>query len=204
MPAFGNEKLLFVHIPKTGGSWAEIAMRAAGVRTEREGDDLHPQLNDLERRGRFTLAFVREPVAWYGSHYCYKRGNHGTPHYIYDPLLHLPFPEFLQECTRLFPGRYSRLLSLFVGTPHSPIDFIGYFERLEDDLCRALEPAGQDFDENVLRSVPPINVSSPTPHCPSHVGELLITTERPAYERFYDSVLPRSGFEVRAGSLERC
>jgi hypothetical protein len=49
----------------------------------------------------------------------------------------------------------------YVGPPDRPIDFIGRHESLADDAVRALQLAGEVFDESVFRATPPVNVSYP-------------------------------------------
>jgi sulfotransferase famil protein len=207
---YGNDRLLFIHVPKTGGAWAADAMRAAGVSLEPEGDERHPQLRDLDRRGRFAFGFVREPMAWYRSMWQFQRRirtespGEEFPPFGLDPFVDLPFPDFVRASIRTFPGHVSEMYQGFVGPPESPIDFIGRYERLEDDLVQALRLAGQDFDESVLRSVPPVNTATaPAPRCPRSVRRQVRETERAAYERFYPELVRLArGSEIvdRAGA----
>jgi hypothetical protein len=56
------------------------------------------------------------------------------------------------------PGFLDVLFARFIGPASAPIDFIGRYERLSDDLALALRLAGEPFDEETLRSYPPQNV----------------------------------------------
>ena len=85
------------------------------------------------------------------------------------------------------PGFLSKHYELFVGPRDAEIDFVGRYERLEDDVVSALRAAGQDFDEEALRSFPPINVTGPPPDCPEGTRQQLMHAESEAYERFYKS-----------------
>jgi hypothetical protein len=42
-------------------------MKTAGLRLEPEGYSENPFVHDLDRRNRFSLAFVRDPLHWWGS-----------------------------------------------------------------------------------------------------------------------------------------
>jgi hypothetical protein len=144
--------------------------------------------------GRFTFAFVREPLSWYGSWWQFRRmedPSHRMKAFFNlfppDRFVNLPFEQFVAGCVDWVPGYVSRLYRGYVGPPEAPIDFVGRFERLADDLVLALRTAGQDFDEEALRSFPPVNVSAPMPACSQEVRERLMVAEREAYERFYPS-----------------
>jgi hypothetical protein len=185
----GNERFIFIHVPRTGGTWARLAMEAAGIEARKLGDGYHPTRQELDIEGHFTFAFVREPLSWYGSEWNYRRWLRTTGidemKHFYDQWLDLAFPDFLDRIIEGRPGFLSQYYESYVGPPDDPIDFIGRFESLADDLVRALELAGQEFDEEVLRTFAPVNRSAPTPACPADLRERLVRVERNAYERFY-------------------
>jgi len=194
MATCGNDKFLFIHVPKTGGMWVTEVLQEAGVEVSEEfgATPEHPLLSELERRGRFTFAFVREPLSWYGSIWRFRNyfNLHKGPaegQLPYDRFIGLDFPEFLENVATHVPGFLSKHYELFVGPRDAEIDFVGRYERLEDDVVSALRAAGQDFDEEALRSFPPINVTGPPPDCPEGTRQQLMHAESEAYERFYKS-----------------
>jgi hypothetical protein len=197
LSAVGNDKFLFLHVPKTGGTWVTQAMEAAGVELERARTDMwHPNLEQVDRRGRFTFAFVREPLSWYASWWQWSRKYDNR--YIWgflsgfplDPFVTLPFPLFLKGCMTWHPAYVSTALwTPYVGRPANEIDFVGRYESLADDLVRALQIAGQDFDEEALRAYAPVLTSGPLPDCPPDVKARLLESERAGYERFYSALL---------------
>jgi hypothetical protein len=192
--ASGNDRLLFLHVQKTGGSWIFRAMQAAGVELRAEGSR-HARLDEVHRKGRFTFAFVRDPVSWYGSWWQHcrvidpiHRAHAFITEWEPDRFVNLPFEQYLQGCMNWWPGFVSAFYRRYTGPPEEPIDFVGHFERLADDLVLALRLAGQEFDEEALRAVPPVNVSAPTPPCSPEVREKLRVVERETYERYYEEV----------------
>jgi hypothetical protein len=199
MATCGNDNFLFIHVPKTGGMWVTEALQEAGVEVQEEFGRTaeHPLLSELERRGRFTFAFVREPLSWYGSIWRFRNYFHlhkapGNDQLPYDRFIGLDFPDFIDNVAEHLPGFLSNHYERFVGPREEEIDFIGRYERLEDDVVAALRAVDQDFDEEALRSFPPINVTEPHPGCPQETRLRLMRSESEAYERFYRSELATS------------
>lgn len=82
-----NNKLIFYHVPKTGGRWVLSAMKRAGVR----GIGRAPRLRRVSplglwghhstpeamppglKNGRFSFCFVRRPFDWYRSFWTFRK-----------------------------------------------------------------------------------------------------------------------------------
>ena len=68
---------LFVHVPKTGGTWVRAAIAAAGIDAHESGPpETHDHFGvfDLPAdllAGRFTFGFVRHPVDWLKSRWAW-------------------------------------------------------------------------------------------------------------------------------------
>jgi hypothetical protein len=189
--AVGTDRLLFIHVPKTGGSWAIQAMRAAGVPLAPERSDKHHiPLRECDVRGRFTFGCVREPLSWWRSQYHYRRRVGRIGDVWWHRYLDLSFEEFLRRVTEVQPGAvwrsFDRFLSLEAGGP----DYVGRMEHLADDCVAAARLVGHRIDEDVVRSCPRRNVSvtTPAPDPP----DWLLGSERKMYERFYPALLSRA------------
>ena len=199
MATCGNDKFLFIHVPKTGGNWVNAVFQMTGIQVQPESGQTphHPPLSELDRRGRFTFAFVREPLSWYGSFWQFRNYHllHKDPAHAghpCDPFVGLDFPDFIEKVVEHLPGFLSGHYAQFVGRIGQEIDFIGRYENLEDDLVFALRTADQDFKEETVRSLPPINVTAPHPDCPQETRLRLMQSESRAYERFYKAELATS------------
>jgi hypothetical protein len=185
--AYANERVIFIHVPKTGGNWAVEAMREAGIELHPIGTHLPTWKLDLQ--GRFTLGFVRQPLSWYASFWQHRRIHEDADDQVLDRWSSLDFPDFLSAVVAEKPGYLTTLFNAFLGIPNRPVDFIGRFERLEDDLARGLRQAGLEFDEASLRSVAPVNQGGPAPPCSPDIEHRLIQAEIETYERFYGEVV---------------
>jgi hypothetical protein len=192
MTTLANDRMVFIHIPKTGGTWGTWAMQSAGVKFEKIGDTHHLMKEELEIGDRFAFAFVRDPFTWYSSVWKYHRSNPLSHWEPFSQWIELDFPDFLEQVVENCPGYLSEYYPRFVGPPDREINFIGRYERLVDDLVVALRLAGQDFDEKVIRTMPPINRSLSeddeevvVAQCSSDLIARLAETEQEIYERFY-------------------
>src|SRR3954466_5057152 len=158
MPAaLVGDRALFIHFPKTGGSWATHAMRGAGVEL-RPFTVHHPTLEGLPGyQDRFRFGFVRHPLTWWQSYWRYRMERGWDPGHVVDSQARAEqFEAFAANVVERVPGYLSEKYSEFLGPPEDEIEFIGRFEQLADDLVTALKLAGEPFDELLLRKRRPI------------------------------------------------
>lgn len=158
-------KSCFLHVPKTGGSWVKKAIIAAGVSCRHYplSGNPHIGLKDCPCPEKFKFAFVRHPVDLYRSYWQFKMMKGWDPKNRMDQECQTGnFHQFVQNLLNLFPGVYSHSLVEMVGEENNEIEFIGKYENLVDDLILALKSAGEEFDEQVIRTLPPVNVSDKT------------------------------------------
>ncbi len=191
MASLINGKLRFLHLPKTGGSWATEAMFAAGVVAHRPARvPFHGGLPDSrDFSDRFTFAFVRHPLEFWLSYWGYRMRTGWDSNSTIDAgAASADFPTFVEGILDCAPGFASALYEQYVGRPGEEIDFIGRYERLADDLCLALSFAGQEFSERRLRAYPPVNHTDfgryPVLYTP-RAAERLAEAERISIDRFY-------------------
>lgn len=153
---------IFLHVPKTGGTWVKTAVRNAGVACEEflVDGDVHGDRAYCPFPSRFIFAFVREPLSLYQSYWRFKTGVGWDERNPFDAACSAPrFSDFVDNVLRLEPAWCSRMFEDYVGTPANEIGFIGRFESLADDLVTALERIGEPFDERAIRETPVVNAS---------------------------------------------
>ena len=158
------ENAVFLHVPKTGGTWVKTAVTNAGIPFEEYivDDDIHGDLSYCPHRDRFIFAFVREPLSLYQAYWRFKimaGWDHRNP---FDLDCAAPtFDRFVENVLQLEPAWCSRMFEDYVGrTPADEINFVGRYESLGDDLVRALGMIGSSFDERTIRMTPPVNISN--------------------------------------------
>jgi hypothetical protein len=196
MPVLLTSRIRFLHVAKTGGTWCWRALQMGGVPVEAiGGDPPHPRTTHLdlsqteEYADRFTIAFVRHPLDWWRSRWAHlMRIGWEDRGPIASGARSDDFNTFIEQVLERLPGHFEKELQRYIGPPSSPIDFIGRYEALADDLVRALRQAGEEFDEPALRAYPPDNVGDYARFPAVYrrdLAERLATAEHAVIERFY-------------------
>lgn len=180
-----DHNALFVHLPKTGGSFVSHVLRSElDVRVERTGyKHSHKDLvGTLRLKHRpFTFSFVRHPLTWYRSywemvmrrparkrwHY-YQRNTLWHPNWEIDP--HLGSDDFATWISNVSQrGDYLYdTYQLYTGRDtHDEIDFVGSQERLLEDLCAVFDIIKVPYRRARLESLERVN-PSPAPASDSY------------------------------------
>ncbi len=191
MASLITPRMRFLHVPKTGGSWATAAMHSAGVPAVRPAElPFHADLSESrDYADRFTFAFVRHPLDFWRSYWAYRmRDGWDQASHVDAPAASPDFDEFINRVIASVPGEAGALYERFAGPTAGEIDFVGRYEHLADDLSAALRLAGEVFDERALRATPRVNASDYTQLSALYkrdTAERLAECERVAIERFY-------------------
>lgn len=196
MPTLITPRTRFLHVPKTGGVWVTAALERAGIPCERLARPSalmaaeHAALaQTADYADRFTFAFVRHPLPWWRSLWAHRMRTGWHPeHEIDSRARSQDFREFVSLVVERLPGHLNERFCRYVGPPDAEIDFVGRYESLADDLVRALQLAGEDFDEVRIRAQPRLNandyVAFPARFDPE-LAERLAESERAIIDRFY-------------------
>ena len=162
-----TDKCVFYHVAKTGGIWVKEAIRSSGLRYGRCRDRrvAHPfglkrehatpnVVMDEFKAGRFSFCFVRHPIGWLKSFWCYRvKTGHLDMGFPLDRIWDDAFEPFIWNVLEKYPdGFVTQLYQFYVGPDVNEVDFIGRQENLADDLVKALTLAGETFDESRLRA----------------------------------------------------
>jgi hypothetical protein len=133
-----TKKAVFFHIPRTGGTWVEESLKRAllsekmncDVGWDIEINGIHIPPTKL-KFNKFSFTFVRHPLDWYISYYQFLEAEKKS------------WNKFVKDTL----GRYTWVVKQF-----EKVDFIGRTENLYFDLCKALDMAGEEYDEYKFHS----------------------------------------------------
>jgi hypothetical protein len=216
MPTFLTDKMVFIHVPKTGGTWVTQAVQAAGV-TPYGPDPLgdqhysahgHADLADAGADGRLSVAFVRHPLDWWRSYWGHRmRAGWESDHAIDSVAASDDFNEFVERVVEHHPGHFDGIVERFVGYPTPVVDFVGRFEHLLQDTFRALQLSGEQFSPRALQGHPRENANDysrfPALYRPD-LAIRLAAAEHRTIERFYpEDPVPASLLSGTSGHERR-
>ena len=147
-PATGSERaLIFVHIPKTGGTSIHKALdlpdprRAAGLRKHHPATEIAAHFPDERWQNAFKFAFVRNPYTRLVSHYFYrKKEGRILKHYGRE----LSFNDWVQRALGAEQPGNLRPQYEWVADQNGQLmlDYIGKFEQLSLDFTEILNRVG--------------------------------------------------------------
>lgn len=209
----GGRWHLFLHIPRTGGTWVEAAIDEIGIPRRRMtrlpswipkkhallSHYLPADLASMES----SFAFVRHPVAYYESVWKWldrsPKGLRMRKSWTWHPFL--PASRQFEECRggdfndwvflmlQKEPMWVTRLVRSYVGPEGGEFcSFIGRAESLEDDFLSAIRsfgfPIGED-DVSRVRFLGPRNGIPMQVEWSKDLKEKVLESERIVIRRFY-------------------
>lgn len=182
------DRFVFVHIPRTGGTWVRELIRQHAPKQWRAEISLNPEhvgVREIELRGRFAFAFIRNPWDWHVSRLFFWRQN----------LEPARFAALFQQHGTAFGEMLKALLddgdtldSRITNATSADVVF-GRFEMLRQELERLLHEAGHELPPPMLeaiRSSPPRN-----------------GVARASYRTFYNAELRDLVAKAEAHMIER-
>jgi len=170
---FPEKRVLFLHIPRTGGTWIKECLYQSGVPMEKWGrigeGQYRPQKHtiiphirrDLLQRVDQVYSLVRHPIPYYVSVWRFTTRKveispermhnlifaRKDPAAISEAVLRWKpnFEQWLEEMLEEEPGWVTRWFERFVGPPRGEFcHFIGRTETIADDLKRMMTMMGYE------------------------------------------------------------
>ena len=194
MAALVLDHCVFLHVPKTGGTWVTSALREQGlVRATiftAEGAD-HPTAATVEHASSLPIiAAVRDPVSWLQSYWRFFQArawqtSSRAPIPCLDTLMDLAAPDFQTFATR-YLSRRSGYVSELLRVRVERAAHVCRQERLFQDLRDGLSRCEQPINLEMLQRHPHANVSrSFDVTCLPETAQQIRDAERWVIEHYY-------------------
>ena len=168
-----NRKILFIHVPKTGGYTISQCLSAAGLRMEFEGSKHSPLSSYKNVDDYYKFAFVRNPFDMLVSRYFHNLVNRERDKY----KNYGSFAKFIKK------AKHKPQKKLLVNEAGElAMNFIGKFELLPehyDIVCRQL---------GIPNKMPEVGI--------------LNASEHDAYQKYYDAESRKIVEDAMAEDLE--
>jgi hypothetical protein len=119
-------------------------------------------VKDIDKKGLFSFAFVRKPLAWYRSYWAHRnrKGYVLIPKFPLDFLWDSSFENFITNVLKTYPyGFLTDIYKCYVGEDGKALSFVGKQENLREDLIKALTLAGEKFDKQVINTLKKFNTT---------------------------------------------
>lgn len=167
-----TDKCVFLHVPKTGGTWVKHAMTVLGLNPIDMGDqhEHFPHILKYESaeffEKRFVFAMVRHPITWYQSKWAFRLKHGWQPQHPLDwECASNDFHQFVDNLISFAPtGWCTWLFDAYTNPPRvngrrSFVNYVGRMENLVEDFITAMKLAGHDINVNKTRAILTTNSS---------------------------------------------
>ena len=197
------DRAIFLHIPKTGGTWVTSYFRETGMSHNVEDLEFEAHINGkVIRKLRpntedLCFCFIRHPLTWYRSYWQMRNFLDPTRNSIggialLDNLVDLPFHDYIRALADLprpwltdFFNDYTELCRL-----------IGKQENLRHDLDNILNLLKIPYDRNCLYTKPNQNESKPTITYTNELANLIMNKEEEIIKKFNYGYIPSGVVDV--------
>jgi hypothetical protein len=191
MPLTVLPKSVFLHVPKTGGTWVSRALEAGVKDCKIYWKNPHVDLTGLSKipntNGKKIFTFIRHPLMWYKSFWRFRMATFWCESPI-DSCKAERFEEFIENVLRTCSDYAGKQYMQFTDSNGLKPDYVGKTENLTNHLVEILKCIGENFDEQVIRNFPMIGVTNKNmwraEYTPDH-EKRMTASEQEAIDRFY-------------------
>ena len=193
------DRAIFLHIPKTGGTWITNYFKETNMDHGDGQLGLHAHINGKVIRAMkdpiddVVFCFVRHPLTWYRSYWQMKKDLVSKRHGGWiDTIVDQPFHDFIKTVIEMEPGY---LTSFFEGyTERSRL--IGKQESLREDLDDILRLLSIKYDRHHLFEKPKENSQAPYATYSHRLAKLLMDSEKDLITKYNYNYIPDGVLDV--------
>lgn len=156
MTTVRTPKSVYLHVPKTAGSWMVACIQKAGLAKQVYDELAHAPLHRVKEvindPSLKYWAFVRHPVTWWESYWRDRMtfGWNNGP--VNEDCRSEDYQTFMDNVLSNYQCWYSKWVESIVGRP-GQIDHIGKFENVEKDFVDILQAIGEELNPQVMNGV---------------------------------------------------
>lgn len=193
-------KMLFLHVPKTGGLFVQNFLRGKHIGYRHSHINL---VGTIAYSKIFKFCFIREPDEWYRSYWQMKM-KFKSPWFYYEPntLFHPNWEidpscgssdlnEFVKNCAEK-KGYLVRMYKQFIESQGARVDFVGRTKTLKEDLATVLDFNQIDYNKKKLQRLPKFNKSEYTQELTEETRRIILEAEREYYNLPYGFITSES------------
>jgi len=189
-------KGIFLHIPKTGGTWLSNYFRESGMIIEQsELAHINGSQIDVPNRTEVVFCFVRHPLTWLRSWWQCKqkivKDRRGGP---IDKIVDLPFKEFVDRFISDMPGHITGYFDGFTNYSH----FVGKQESLREDLIAFFKSANIKYNISLLYNKKNENVIPSTAKYTVEQSLKIMEMEKGMVNRYEYNYIPTDIIEKKS------
>jgi len=205
-----TDKMLFLHLPKTGGTYARAVIDSL-AQDSAEIDSFHCRFDSIPKNisddtqdGLLVWGLTRHPITWYQSRWAHRCVNGWRPDNSFDfNCISNDFNIFVNNCLDSYPDGWltQDYANFFSGIPHRFKLYVGRYEDLDNSIRHALIESETLYCESEYPEIDPVNVSlsdglssSKLAVYDKHTFERVLDVERQVIDRYYGGISPK--FEV--------
>jgi len=183
---------IFLHIPKTGGTWVTNYFRETGMDHGNKELALQAHINGLALKEiiphteDLVFCFVRHPLTWYRSYWEMRKIVADRKAGFLDTVVDLPFQEYIRRIIQDDPGHLTQRFKDYTDRCR----FIGKQENLREDLDTLLKYLRFPYNRKYLFKKDRENVLPSNQKYTYELASAIMKAEKGIIEKYNYNYIP--------------